>query len=88
MQVQSTQSKPLQFARYSQPNRPPPPQRSGLAERSDFNNLPPAPTPAKPQAPIEVAKSGENRTLERNRSGVLGVPTKKIWESDWTLLIP
>lgn len=26
--------------------------------------------------------------VERNRASYLNVPIRKIWESDWTLLIP
>lgn len=36
----------------------------------------------------KFVEKDENHSLERNRSSYLNAPIRKIWESDWTLLIP
>lgn len=60
---------------------------TGLRERNDFNNLNHLQRNDKAAEKMAVCEKPET-TLERNRSSYLHAPIRKIWESDWTLLIP
>lgn len=65
---------------------------TGLRERNDFTNLPPnnffrSDKLSEKASVISVCEKIEP-TIDRNRSSYLHAPIRKIWESDWTLLIP
>lgn len=65
---------------------------SGLRERNDFNNLPNSPQANNQTVKVEkIEKSSfgpKDSLIEKNRSSYLNAPIRKIWESDWTLIIP
>jgi hypothetical protein len=65
---------------------------TGLRERNDFTNIPNhffrADKPAALGCFEKLAVPEREATLDRNRSSYLHAPVRKIWESDWTLLIP
>lgn len=85
------ESQPFQVVRqinnFSPGNR-----NSGLMERRDFTNrdLNTQLDNEKFKAEKVIKPStGEKENLfEKNRSSYLNVPLRKIWESDWTLIIP
>ena len=64
----------------------------GLQERNDFNNLSSnvcIPEEKKVTDKVERTKMVDKENgVTKFRHSYLDVPIKKIWESDWTLLIP
>ena len=62
-----------------------------LKDRNDFNNLP---VNSKAHDKLGVDKHEKlsfverDTSMESNRNSYLNAPIRKIWESDWTLLIP
>jgi hypothetical protein len=82
------ESQPFQIVRQIHNFSPLSQGATGLRERNDFNNL--------PQNFFRTEKGNEkvvnvekmDPSIEKNRSSYLHAPIRKIWESDWTLLIP
>jgi hypothetical protein len=83
------ESQPFQIVRQIHNFSPIAQGATGLKERNDFNNV-----------SQNFFRSGDKLTektsvcekneiiMDRNRSSYLHAPIRKIWESDWTLLIP
>jgi len=65
---------------------------NGLKEKIDFYNLPANHIkPNNKNMPEKGLQAGDNQkecNFQNIRGSYLNAPIKKIWESDWTLIIP
>lgn len=65
---------------------------NALKERNDFQNLPvnyfKANSKITNDKTNKINLNRQESVIENNRTSYLNAPIKKIWESDWTLIIP
>ena len=85
------ESQPFQVVRQINNFSPVARSTMGLRERNDFNNL--SSNVGRPDEKgtdrVERTKLADKENgIGKFRNSYLDVPIKKIWESDWTLLIP
>ena len=64
----------------------------GLKERTDFNNISSTLVRSHDKKVAEKTErprfTEQDACLDNIRNSMMNAPVKKIWESDWTLLIP